>query len=230
MAQANDIVITGIGIVSSLAEGADAHWDMLRCGLARLSRLPPVIDEQSFAPYPIHPLIDVDFSKQIPRKGDQRQMEPWQRTGVYAAGLALDDAGIKGDLDRCSTRPAWWLPPAMANATPWLMPPFCARWLRLSDPQATLNELLPREIRPTLYLAQQSQLLAGNISIIHKVTGSSRTLKGEEIAGVQATELAHGADACGCLRCHAAGGGLQCGARRPAADAGAGAQVAAWRL
>ena len=26
------------------------------------------------------------FDKQIPKKGDQRQMEPWQRIGTYAAG------------------------------------------------------------------------------------------------------------------------------------------------
>jgi 3-oxoacyl-(acyl-carrier-protein) synthase len=36
---------------------------------------------------------------QIPKKGDQRQMEAWQRIGTYAAGLALDSAGIKGDKE-----------------------------------------------------------------------------------------------------------------------------------
>ena len=30
-------------------------------------------------------------------------MENWQRLGTYAAGLALDDAGIKGDEALCST-------------------------------------------------------------------------------------------------------------------------------
>ena len=45
-------------------------------------------------------------------------------------------------------------------------------------------------LRPTLYLAQQTQLLAGNISIVHKVTGGSRTYKGEGIAGVQIVENA----------------------------------------
>ncbi len=34
----------------------------------------------------------IDFSKQIPKKSDQRQMEAWQRIGTYAAGLALDAA------------------------------------------------------------------------------------------------------------------------------------------
>ena len=53
-----------------------------------------------------------------------------------------------------------------------------------------LNEKLTTELRPTLFLAQLSNLLAGNISIVHKVTGSSRTFMGEEGAGVSAVETA----------------------------------------
>ena len=41
----------------------------------------------------------MSFDKQIPKKGDQRQMETWQRVGVYAAGLALGDAGIAGKAE-----------------------------------------------------------------------------------------------------------------------------------
>ena len=39
-----------------------------------------------------------NYDNQIPKKSDQRQMEPWQRLGIYAAGLALDAAGAK---ERC---------------------------------------------------------------------------------------------------------------------------------
>src|SRR5262249_46612073 len=46
------------------------------------------------------------------------------------------------------------------------------------------------DLRPTLFLAQLSNLLAGNISIVHGVTGSSRTFMGEELAGVDATQIA----------------------------------------
>jgi 3-oxoacyl-[acyl-carrier-protein] synthase II len=41
-----------------------------------------------------------------------------------------------------------------------------------------------------LFLAQLSNLLAGNISIVHGVTGSSRTFMGEEAAGVDAVRIA----------------------------------------
>ena len=46
------------------------------------------------------------------------------------------------------------------------------------------------DLRPTLFLAQLSNLLAGNISIVHGVAGSSRTFMGEEAAGVDAVRIA----------------------------------------
>src|SRR5947209_7393418 len=84
--------ITGIGIVSCLGEGSEAHWQGL---VDRRSN----VDTKRFAPYPVHPLAPLDLDKQIPKKGDQRQMEAWQRIGTYAAGLALADAGVKGDAE-----------------------------------------------------------------------------------------------------------------------------------
>src|SRR3954469_7310742 len=53
-----------------------------------------------------------------------------------------------------------------------------------------INERLMSDLRPTLFLAQLSNLLAGNISIVHGVTGSSRTFMGEEAAGVDAVRIA----------------------------------------
>src|SRR5262249_47768376 len=90
MAEAmRQVLITGIGIVSCLGEGPDAHWQQLLHA--------PHADVSRFAPYVVHPLPAIEFDKQIPKKGDQRQMELWQRIGTYAAGLALDSAQAKGD-------------------------------------------------------------------------------------------------------------------------------------
>ena len=47
------------------------------------------------------------------------------------------------------------------------------------------------DLRPTLFLAQLSNLLAGNISIVHGVTGASRTFMGEEQCGLDAIRIAH---------------------------------------
>src|ERR1700709_678320 len=87
-----EVWITGIGLATSLGEGLDAHWDALN--QRRIN-----VDEKGLAPYVVHPWSPVNFDTQIPKKGDQRQMEAWQRIGTYAAGLALDSAGVKGNKE-----------------------------------------------------------------------------------------------------------------------------------
>ena len=53
-----------------------------------------------------------------------------------------------------------------------------------------LNERLMNDLRPTLFLAQLSNLLAGNIAIVHGVCGTSRTFMGEEAASIDAARIA----------------------------------------
>ena len=173
-----EVVITGIGLVSCFGEGATHHWEIMGGNKAP----DPVIDMDIVPPYGVHPLPEMDWAQQIPRK-DQRQMENWQRLGTYAAGLALDDAGLKENEELVST-----------------MDLVCAAGggerdietdeailkdaIASNDREQVLLDRLSTDLRPTLFLAQLSNLLAGNISIVHKVTGSSRTYMGEESAGV----------------------------------------------
>jgi 3-oxoacyl-[acyl-carrier-protein] synthase II len=182
MTEPKEVWITGIGLLSSLGEGLDAHWDALNA--QRIN-----VDEKRFAPYIVHPLAPVTFDAQIPKKGDQRQMEAWQRIGTYAAGLALDCAGVKGNKEilgrmdmivaagggerDVSVDIAILNSYAKGNATPGF-----------------LNERLMSDLRPTLFLAQLSNLLAGNIAIVHGVCGTSRTFMGEEAAGIDAPRIA----------------------------------------
>lgn len=179
-----EVWITGIGLVSSIGEGAETHWDYLGQGSAT-----PIVDNTTYAPYPVHPLTELDFSKQIPRKGDLRQMEPWQRIGVYAAGLALSDAGIAGQreyLDKTNLVVAAGSGERDTTMDQKILETISDRNYYDLSP----NEILPSELRPTLFLAQLSNLLAGNISIIHKASGSSRTFMGEEMAGISVVESA----------------------------------------
>jgi 3-oxoacyl-[acyl-carrier-protein] synthase II len=174
--------ITGIGIASSLGIGLDAHWDALRD--RRIN-----VDTSGYAPYVVHPMAPVSFDEQIPKKGDQRQMEAWQRIGTYAAGLALDSAGVKGNTDILSKMDMivaagggerdLAVDSAILNAE-----------AQGNSAPGFLNERLMNDLRPTLFLAQLSNLLAGNIAIVHGVTGSSRTFMGEEAAGVDAARIA----------------------------------------
>ena len=176
-----EVWITGIGLATSLGEGLDANWDAL--SERRIN-----IDEKGFPPHIVHPLAPVNFDTQIPKKGDQRQMEAWQRIGTYAAGLALDSAGVKGNKEilgrmdmiiaagggeRDLAVDAGVLSAAAGNSAPGF-----------------LNERLMSDLRPTLFLAQLSNLLAGNIAIVHGVCGTSRTFMGEEVAGADAARIA----------------------------------------
>lgn len=179
------VLITGIGLVSSLGEGPDAHWR----ALAETERPEPVVDRQRWAPFSVHPLVALDLDKQIPRKSDQRQMEPWQRIGTYAAGLALEDAGIAGNQEILSA--ADLIVAAGGGERDQEVDATILAGIGAAESSGSfLNERLVNDLRPTLFLAQLSNLLAGNISIVHKITGSSRTFMGEESSGVSAVDIA----------------------------------------
>jgi len=187
---ARDVVITGIGLASSLGEGIETHAQALA------TTAQPIVDTQNFAPYPLHPLKPLELDKQIPKKSDQRQMEPWQRLGVYAAGLALDDAGLKEDAEAKSQLQV--IVAAGGGERDHAVDAAILTGLRnANQPGPFLNERLMGDLRPTLFLAQLSNLLAGNIGIVHGITGASRTLMGEEQAGVDAIRTARARIAAG---------------------------------
>jgi 3-oxoacyl-[acyl-carrier-protein] synthase II len=188
--------ITGIGLVSALGEGLDAHWEALHGDREAWLKL----DSTTHAPYQVHPAVALDLAKQIPDRGDRRQMEGWQRLGTYAAGLALENAGVKGQDDLLKTM--HMIVAAGGGERDYAVDGQILSGLEASnEPGKFLNERLMNDLRPTLFLAQLSNLLAGNISIVHGVVGSSRTFMGEEMAGVDAVRVALG-------RCHAGQGDI----------------------
>ena len=184
-----EVWITGIGLLSSLGEGIEVHR-------AALANAQPVTDTERFAPYTIHPLAEPDWSAQIARR-DMRQMEPWQRIGTYAAGLALDDAGAKGAGDELVSRMDMIVAAGGGERDIEVDESILTQARETRNVEAMMAERLSSDLRPTLFLAQLSNLLAGNISIVHKVTGSSRTFMGEEGAGVAAVQSAHARIAAG---------------------------------
>lgn len=200
------VVVTGLGLVSCAGEGVDAHLAALDAGAA------PRTDTETFAPYPVHPAPAIAWDGQIPKRSDQRQMEAWQRLGVYAAGLALDAAGVKDDA---AFKQALHLVVAAGGGErDYAVDGAILTGLReADDPGAYLNERLQNDLRPTLFLAQLSNLLAGNIAIVHGVTGASRTFMGEEAAGVDALRIAQARVASGQIDAILVGGSYS--AERP---------------
>src|SRR5258708_24095687 len=157
--------ITGIGLVSSLGDGLEANWDALRSGRVN-------VDLEKCAPWMIHPLAPLNLDSQIPKKGDQRQMEAWQRIGTYAAVLALDSAGIKDNKEILARTD---MIVTAGGGERDLDVDAAILTARADARSGVLNERLMNDLRPTLFLAQLSNLLAGHISIVHGVSGSSRT-------------------------------------------------------
>jgi 3-oxoacyl-[acyl-carrier-protein] synthase II len=180
-----EALITGVGLVSSLGEGLDAHWESLN----QIGMSGPTVDASTFAPFLVHPMVALPLDRQIPKRGDQRQMEAWQRIGTYAAGLALDSAGVKGNAELLGGMDM--IVAAGGGERDYAVDAAILSGLpKSNDPGGYLNEHLLGDLRPTLFLAQLSNLLAGNISIVHGVVGSSRTFMGEEAAGADGVRIA----------------------------------------
>lgn len=165
--------ILGVGLASSLGDGVEAHRGWVQAQ--------PRVDAARFAPHPVHPLAPLPFAESIPRR-ESRQMEDWQRLGTHAAGLAIAHAGA---ADRVAAMDL-----VVAAGGGERDPALDAQILAARPAEPALHAMLQSGLRPTLFLAQLSNLLAGSISIVHKVGGSSRTLMGEEIAGAEALRMA----------------------------------------
>lgn len=184
------VAITGIGLASSHGEGRDVH-------AALLGGAAPVLDETSFAPYPVHPLPSLPFEDAIPRR-EMRQMENWQRLGVYCAGLAIDDAAQRARVAGMDLIVA-----AGGGERDWKLD---EQIMAAHPDELQRHRMLMDGLRPTLMLAQLSNLMAGSISITHNVAGSSRTLMGEEVAGAEALRIAAARVATGTSELSLAGG------------------------
>src|SRR6202012_2799768 len=141
-----EVWITGIGLATSLGEGLDTNWDGLN--QRRIN-----VDETGFAPYIVHPWVPVNLDTQIPKKGDQRQMEAWQRIGTYAAGLALDSAGIKGNKEILA-RTDMIVAAGGGERDLAVDTSIMQAALKSNDAPGFLNERLMNDLRPTLFLAQ----------------------------------------------------------------------------
>ena len=199
-----EVVITGLGLVSCAGEGVAAHLAALRPGFS------PPLERGRFAPYAVHPAVALDLDRQIPKKADQRQMEPWQRLGVYAAGLALDAAGATHDA-ALKDRMQLFVAAGRGERDDAFDERTLAGALRSPTPGAFLNERLLTDLRPTLSLAQLTNLVAGNIAIVHGVAGAPLTFMGEEQSGIDALRIARARIASGQIDAALVGGSSNAG-------------------
>ena len=180
------VCITGAGLLSPIGGDADTRWAALSDGARRTG----TVDHETYAPFYIYPIRDFDPSVQIPKSGDQRAMGPMMLYGVHAAGVALEQAGIKGD--EALLEQVDMIVSAGGGERDWELDEKIVQGLpKANDKGAFLNREMADGLRPTLFLAQLPNLFAGNVSIVHGVSGSSRTFMGEESAGIDTVRIAH---------------------------------------
>jgi len=169
--------VTGVGIVS--AAGSSAA-DVLS-GQASQT------DWSTFAPYGIRPVVGFDPERYVPKRGDRRAMSSMMLYAVDAAAQALEGAGILGDaalLGETGLLVAAGMSDRDTSADAALL-----EAARGDDQWVRHNAAMQEQLRPTLFLAQLPNLVAGNISILLGVSGMSRTLMGEEMAGAECIRL-----------------------------------------
>ncbi len=181
-----EVWVTGCGLISTLGEGRAAHWASLSEEASWRGRA----DSATFAPHTVYPMVPLDLDRFIPRKGDQRAMGPLMHYGCYAAGMALAEAGIAGN-EALLARTHMIVAAPGGERDVAVDEQILAGHLDKPNTGGWLNEMLATGLRPTLFLAQLPNLFAGNISIVHGVSGSSRTFMGEESAGLDAVRIAY---------------------------------------
>jgi 3-oxoacyl-[acyl-carrier-protein] synthase II len=171
--------IAGVGFVLP-----EIHWTGAAAEDQAVRALAP-----SFAGVPLacRDAAEPDFERQIPKPGDRRAMGRQFLFGAYAAGEALAEAGLDDLEARRST--GIFVATRLGERSEDVDAKIFADCTTDPEAEARRNHLLMTSLRPTLFLAQIPNLLAGNIAMVHDVKGESRTFIGEEMAGVNALHM-----------------------------------------
>jgi 3-oxoacyl-[acyl-carrier-protein] synthase II len=184
-APAREVWITGAGLLTALGEGREAHL----AALADPARIAAARDTAAFPGFHVHPVGGFDLDRFMPRRADQRTTGPWMHYGIHAAGLALAEAGLLGQADLLA-RTHVLAAAAGGERDTALDEAILAETAGADAPEAATNARLVEGLRPTAFLAQLSNMFAGNLSIVLGPAGSSRTFMGEEGAGVETLRVA----------------------------------------
>ncbi len=91
-----EVVITGLGIVSPIANELDKFWEGIKNGQSGIRRVENVADIDQYPVTIGGEIRDLDIAKYIDAK-DARKMDPFTIFGVAASVMAIEDSGL--DLD-----------------------------------------------------------------------------------------------------------------------------------
>ncbi len=184
------VVITGYGVIGSIGSSHDSIWASINSndqpGDSGKSSL-GLIENTTHSPYFSHPLCDFDPREYIDKKINLRAMGKSQVYGAHAAGMALSQANLLDShyLDQVSL--------ILASTGGDGNDALDAKIYTSTEnkdkatQQAIVNEALTKQ-KPTTFLTQLPNMFAYWVAHIFGVGGSSVTLMGEELAGMNAFE------------------------------------------
>ncbi|CAH1676416.1 3-oxoacyl-(acyl-carrier-protein) synthase 2 [Hyphomicrobiales bacterium] len=174
------IVVTGLGVVSPLANGAELSWQRLLAGRSGLRRLPEAIADALPAKVAgIVPGIDMDAEGGFDPDAtvapkDQRKMDRFIQLALAAAREALDQAG--------------WQPSGEAERerTATVIASGIGGFPAIADAVRTVDARGVRRLSPFTVPSFLVNLAAGHVSITHGFKGPMGAPVTACAAGVQA--------------------------------------------
>jgi 3-oxoacyl-[acyl-carrier-protein] synthase II len=179
MTESRDVFITASGVLSPYGIGVPSGPVEPRA----LSRCGDIAEFGQEGEYLFLSLDAPDYEGLIPKRADRKLMDTQFLYGCYAAGLALQEAGLLSDAERLRTTALY-----VASDSPDRDAAIDAKIVAAANAEgelegAQINRIFMSELRPTAFLARIPNLLAGNISIVYGITGTSRTFCGCELGG-----------------------------------------------
>jgi len=96
------VVVTGLGIVSPIANDLELFWDGIKNGRSGIDQVKSMDDIDQYPVTIGGEIKDLDIEKYIDKK-DARKMDPFTVWGMIASVMAVEDSGLKPeelDLER----------------------------------------------------------------------------------------------------------------------------------
>ena len=163
------VVITGIGMVSPLGNGAEVTWERLVAGGNAADRIREFETEDLAAKIacriPVGDGSDGTFDADVHMEPkEQRKVDPYITYAMAAADHALEDAGWKPESDEDQI------------ATGVMIGSGIGGLQGIVDAGETLRDRGPRRISPFFIPGRLINLAAGQVSIRHKLRGPNHSV------------------------------------------------------
>ena len=98
-----EVVITGMGVVSPIANELNLFWEGLKSGRSGISRVQSMEDIDQYPVQIAGEVSNLDVEKYVDLK-ESRKMDPYTIYGMAAASMAVDDACLSPGLLTPSAR------------------------------------------------------------------------------------------------------------------------------